>query len=80
MFDTDIHRKKIDTNIYMNWNSFSPRAWKIGTLVGLSRRAFVICSTEESRSKEISFLKTVFGKINGFPSIHDRSFTIRFVV
>ena len=67
-FDTDIHRKQTDTNIYMNWNSFAPRAWKIRTLKGLIRRAFVICSTEESRNKEISFLKTVFGKVNGFPS------------
>ena len=27
-FDTDIHRKKTDTNIYMNWNSFAPKAWR----------------------------------------------------
>ena len=77
-FDTDVHRKQTDTNIYMNWNAFAPRVWKIGTLKGLVRRAFVICSNEEFRNKEISFLKTVFGKINGFPSkvIHN---TIRSV-
>ena len=23
-FDTDIHRKPTDTNVYMNWNSFAP--------------------------------------------------------
>ena len=61
-FDTDIHRKQTDTNIYMNWNSFAPRAWKIGTLKGLIRRAFIICSTEESRNKEISFLKLFLEK------------------
>ena len=77
-FDTDIHRKPTDTNIYINWNAFAPRVWKIGTLKGLVRRAFVICSNDEFQKKEISFLKTVFGKINGFPSrvIHD---TIRSV-
>ena len=77
-FDTDIHRKQTDTNIYMNWDAFAPRVWKIGTLKGLIRRAFVICSNDEFRNKEISFLKTVFGKINGFPSrvIHN---TIRSV-
>ena len=52
----------------MNWDAFAPRVWKIGTLKGLIRRAFVICSNDEFRNKEISFLKTVFGKINGFPS------------
>ena len=67
-FDTDIHRKQTDTNIYLNWNAFAPKIWKIGTLKGLVRRAFTICSTEEFRNKEISFLKTVFGEINGFPS------------
>ena len=61
-FDTDIHRKKTDTNVYMNWNSFAPRAWKIGTLKGLIRRAFVICSNEEFRNKEISFLKPFLGR------------------
>ena len=67
-FDTDIHRKPTDTNVYINWNAFAPKVWKIGTLKGLVRRAFIICSTEEFRDKEISFLKTVFGKMNGFPS------------
>ena len=79
MFDTDIHRKHTDTNIYMNWNSFAPRAWKIGTLKGLIRRAFIICSNEEFRNKEISFLKTVFGKINGYPSrvIHNTIHSVK---
>ena len=66
-FDTDVYRKQTDTNIYSNWNAFAPKVWKIGTLKGLIRRAFVICSTEEYRNKEISFLKTVFGEINGYP-------------
>ena len=67
-FKTDIHRKKTDTNIYLNWSSFAPRPWKVGTLKGLIRRAFTICSTEELRKKEVSFLKKVFTLINGYPS------------
>ena len=67
-FDTDIHRKKTDTNVYLNWESFAPRAWKVGTLKGLLRRAFIICSTDEYRNKEITFLKKVFIQINGYPS------------
>ena len=67
-FETDIHRKKTDTNVYLNWNSFAPKPWKIGTLKGLIRRAFIICSNEEFREKEITFLKNVFVTFNGFPS------------
>ena len=67
-FETDIHRKKTDTNVYMNWHSFAPKPWKIGTLKGLIRRAFTICSTNEYRDREIAFLKKVFVKINCFPS------------
>lgn len=72
-FDTDVHRKPTDTNIYVNWNAFAPKVWKTGTLKGLIRRAYVICSTEEFRSKEITFLKKIFSEKNGFPSriIHD---------
>ena len=67
-FITDIHRKRTDTNIYLNWKSFAPRPWKIGTLKGLIRRAFVICSTQQLQRKEVNFLKNVFIKINGYPS------------
>ena len=59
-FDTDIHRKQTDTNIYLNWCSFAPKTWKIGTIKGLIRRALTICSTEEFQNKEISFLRGVF--------------------
>ncbi len=67
-FETDIHRKKTDTNIYMHWNSYAPKAWKIGTLKSLVRRAHIICSNAEFRNKEIKFLKSVFREMNGFPS------------
>ena len=67
-FDTDIHRKKTDTNIYLNWKSFAPKPWKVGTLKALVRRAFMICSTEEYRCKEVAFLKKVFIQMNGYPS------------
>ena len=35
---------------------------------GLIRRAFIVCSTEQFRKCEISFLKNVFVRTNGFPS------------
>ena len=72
-FDTDVHRKATDTNVYVHWEAFAPKSWKTGTLKGLIRRAFVICSTEEFRNKEITHLKKVFKEQNGYPSriIHE---------
>ena len=67
-FDTDVYCKKTDSNIYISWDAFASRSWKVGTLKGLLRRAFSICSTKESQDKEIKFLKHVFTKINGYPS------------
>ena len=67
-FETDVYRKKTDSSVYLNWNSFSPKIWKIGTLKGLTRRAHLICSSEVLVKKELKFLKYVFTKINGYPS------------
>ena len=67
-FVTEVHRKKTDTNLYLNWKSFSPVSWKIGTLKGLFRRAHLICSEPTGLNKEINHLKHVFTKINGYPS------------
>ena len=52
----------------MHWEAYATKSWKIGTLKGLFRRAFYICSTEEARKKEIQHLKYVFTKINGYPN------------
>ena len=67
-FDTSVYRKKTDSSIYIKWDAFASRAWKIGTLKGLFRRAFLVCSTNESLDGEINHLKYVFSKINGYPS------------
>ena len=67
-FITEVFRKENDTNIYINWKSFAPRDWKIGTLKGLFRRAYLVCSEEEGLNKEIKYLKFVFTKVNGYPS------------
>ena len=66
-FSTSVYRKKTDTNLYVNWRAFAPKQWKIGTLKGLFRRAFLICSEQEGLDKEISHLKRVFTQINGYP-------------
>ena len=67
-FETKVHRKETDTNIYLNWKSFAPNIWKIGTLKGLFRRACLVCSTKTALKNEIKHLKYVFTKVNGYPS------------
>ncbi len=64
---TNIYRKRTDTSIYINWKSFSPNIWKIGTLKGLLRRAYKICSKKEWVDKEVEYLKQVFIDINQYP-------------
>ena len=67
-FDTKVYRKKTDNSIYINWKSFSLKTWKIGTLKGLFRRAYLICSNENFLEEEVKYLKHVFIKKNGYPS------------
>ena len=58
-FDTAVYRKDTDNSIYINWNAFATRQWKIGTLKGLFRRAFLVCSTEEALETKLNYLKKV---------------------
>ena len=66
-FSTSVYRKKTDTNLYVNWRAFAPKQWKVGTLKGMFRRAFLICSEQEGLDEELSHLKRVFIQINGYP-------------
>ena len=65
--DTTVYRKPTNNNIYIHWNSFGPKQWKTGTLSGIIRRAYDICSTKEALSYEIDFIQKVFTEINGYP-------------
>ena len=62
-----VYRKKTCSNIYIHWNSFAPTSWKIGTLEGMIRRAYMICSEEEDLKSELSFITDTFHTINGYP-------------
>ena len=66
-FSTSVYRKQTDTNIYVHWEAYAPKIWKIGTLKGLFRRAFLVSSDENRLKLEIDFLKQVFVKINKYP-------------
>ena len=65
--DTTVYRKPTNTNVYMNWNSFAPEAWKKSTLKVLIQRAHMICNQPYLLECELDHLKTVFTKINNYP-------------
>ena len=53
LISTKVYRKNTNTDIYINWKSFSPNNWKWGTLKTLVTRAFDICSTDEYLKEEL---------------------------
>ena len=65
--ETSVYRKPTNNNIYIHWNAYGPQQWKTGTLSGIVRRAYEICSTDENRATELKFIHDVFTRINGYP-------------
>ena len=64
---TTVYSEQTHNDIYLHWESFTPEAWKRGTLKTLLFRAHTICSNKELLDKEVKHLKHVFITINGFP-------------
>ena len=65
--ETNIYRKKTNTDLYINWYSHAPEIWKLGTLRNLVKRAITICSTPDALEKELKYLKKVFCETNQYP-------------
>ena len=65
--NTGIYRKSTNTDIYVNWYSHSPQAWKIATLKNLVKRAFCISSTTIALETELEYLKYVSLHIINIP-------------
>ena len=65
--DTGVYRKKTNTHIYVNWNSFEPNNLKWGTLRTLVTRPFEICSTDKFLEEEIEYVRAVFYHQNIYP-------------
>ena len=63
----NVYRKKTCSNIYIHWKSFAPTSWKIGTLEGMIRRPYVICTEDDDLKTELSFITHIFHTINGYP-------------
>ena len=66
-FDTAVFRKSTHTDLYINWNSYSPEIWKKGTLKLLVKRAYTICNKHYFLEMELDHLKDTFIRINNFP-------------
>ena len=62
----NMSRKKTCSNINIHWKSFAPTSWKIGTLEGMIRRAYVICTDDDDLKTELSFITYIFRTINGY--------------
>ena len=65
---TSVYRKMTNSDLYMNWKSYSPKSWKIGTLRNLVKRALIISSTQELLETELDHLTKVFIDINNYPN------------
>ena len=63
---TKVYRKKTHTGQYMHYTSNQPEHVKIGTIKTLVRRAKIVCSTEESLTDELDYIKKTM-RLNGYP-------------
>ena len=64
---TSVYRKSTNTDVYMNWNSYAPKSWKVATLKSLVKRAFMVSSTEVALDGELIHLKKIFAAVNQYP-------------
>ena len=63
-----MYGKKTNTDLYINWKSFSPNNWKRVTLNTLISKVYDICSTEKYLKEELNHIKAVFKHQNSYPS------------
>ena len=64
--ETTVYRKPTNSDIYLNWKSFSPCSWKRGTSKTIIRRAYLICSTHDNLQEELDHIAYVFEKFNNY--------------
>ena len=63
---TSVYRKPSYSGLYLKWDSYVPRQFKLGLVKCLINRAWRICSSEELFNKEVTFIKQVLSA-NGYP-------------
>ena len=64
--ETTIYRKSTNNGVYLHWNSFGPKNWKLSTLCSILARACKICSTKELLDEELKCIEREFIEINGY--------------
>ena len=65
--DPAVYRKDTHNDLYLHCDAFAPISWKRGTLRTLVNRAYLVCSNKDLLYKELTYLKLVFLKRNGYP-------------
>ena len=68
--DTTVYRKPTTHNIYLHWQSFVPKSWKISTVKSMILRAYKICSNDIYRKQELKNISEIFTTIDGYPQLH----------
>ena len=62
---TKVYRTKTHTGQYLHYTSNQSEHVKIGIIKTLVRRAKIVCSTEESSTDELDYIKKI--RLNGYP-------------
>ena len=65
--ETILDRKSANNEIYLNWNTFAPDAWKRGTLKTLVERAYIVCSIQDFLDKKLEYLEKAVHENNNYP-------------
>ena len=55
--ETTVYRKPTANDIYLHWDSFTPKKWRIGTLKTHAKQ----------RKAELQHISNVFSTVNGYP-------------
>ena len=67
-FSTSIYRKKTFTGLYTQWDSFTPRKYKINLIPTLTYRCLRICSSPRLLQSALDDLKRHLSR-NGYPVV-----------
>ena len=64
--ETSVYRKPTYSGLYMQWDSYLPKVYKRGLVIGLVNKAWRICSSFAGFHQELTFLQSVLAA-NGYP-------------
>ena len=65
--NTAAYRKPRNTDIYINWHSYSPLQWKKTTANILIQRTIEICSDNKFLDEELDIIKHNLCEVNNYP-------------